>query len=370
MHDTGLLRPRMQRGWLILAVAVDLITAVPRIAAQDAMRPRLQTNESYVETVTRATTLGLKDPLSVFAFVLDSLPERVKVYPTENYYYFNFVHRGVPYDGNIRLDASDRDEGKVHFAYAETLSDWREETPVTHVVLDASKGVGLEKLGRFEYRLTYRGKSVLFALNDLSQIRPPPNALGPDESFVGPIFDESGIRFFLIYNARLRVFHYLLDETEMVADEFVPLRRTDRILVGKRTSYAFYRDRRRDRKILIGVYEGNSRLNNYFDGPFDQLPDNFIESETFRNILIQIEPRLKGEIDRFGGSPDGSQRYMIAPYSYYRDKNDLYAVHTCATSKRVAASEYYKCFVFDEDKESRGVSLPVALKKVETRKKR
>ena len=60
----------------------------------------------------RPTTLDVADPMAVFAFVLDSLPDRVKVYPTENYYYFTFTHNGVDYAGNIRLDASDRDQGK------------------------------------------------------------------------------------------------------------------------------------------------------------------------------------------------------------------------------------------------------------------
>ena len=37
---------------------------------------------------------------------MSQLPERVKVYPTENYYYFGFLHDGIRYAGNIRLDAS------------------------------------------------------------------------------------------------------------------------------------------------------------------------------------------------------------------------------------------------------------------------
>ena len=59
-------------------------------------------------------------------------------------------------------------------------------------------------------------------------------------------------------------------------------------------------------------------MNNYFDGPFDQLPDNFIEGETLRNAILEIDPKLKGKIDRFGGSPDGEIRYMIAPYKLYK----------------------------------------------------
>jgi hypothetical protein len=150
----------------------------------------------------------------------------------------------------------------------------------------------------------------------------------------------------------------------------VPLKRSDRILLGKRTGFAFYRDHHRDRRILIGVYQGNSRVNNYFDGPFDQLPDNFIAGDTLRNMLIAVEPRLKDEIDRFGGSPDGSERYMIAPYMYYGRESDLYVFHRCATSKRVAPTDYYRCFVLDPDGGSEPGSLPLALQSPTKMKKR
>jgi hypothetical protein len=59
--------------------------------------------------------------------------------------------------------------------------------------------------------------------------------------------------------------------------------------MGKRTGFAFYQDGLRHRKILVGVYEANYRLNTYFDGPFDQLPDNFIEGETLRKAIPQIQ---------------------------------------------------------------------------------
>jgi hypothetical protein len=55
-------------------------------AASGQQRPTLHTGESYVEEVTRATTLKVDDPMEVFSFVLGSLPDRVKVYQTEKYY--------------------------------------------------------------------------------------------------------------------------------------------------------------------------------------------------------------------------------------------------------------------------------------------
>jgi hypothetical protein len=321
-----------------IAVAVEVT------AAQNIGLPKLHTNEAYVEEVAQASTLAIKDPMAVFAFVLNSLPDRVKVYPTENYYYFTFVHNGAPYAGNIRIEPGDGDNVTVHFVYYQDGAEWHQNSPLSHIVLDGSRAVGVEKLEPLVYRLSYREKSVVFALNDLSQVKPPAGALAPGEKFIGPIFDESAIRFFLVYNSKLKVFHYVLDETMKVADDFFPSRRTDRILIGKRSGFAFYRDRRLDRKILVGVYEGNYRLNTYFDGPFDQLPDNFIEGETLRQAILEVSPGLKGKIDRFGSSPGGEVRYLIKPYASYRTESDLYGVDTCART-RVRAASYYECFV-------------------------
>jgi hypothetical protein len=191
---------------------IPAIVAGLQLSAAEPARardlPQLNTNQAYVEEAARATSLDVADPMAVFAFVLASLPDRVKVYPTENYYYFTFLHKGVPYAGNIRLDASNRDEGKVSFGYYEDYARWKQEAPITFRLLDAADGVRLEKVDRFRYRLSYGEKIVLFELNDLTQSKPP--ALGPDETFIGPIFDESGLRFFLIYNAKLKIFHYVL----------------------------------------------------------------------------------------------------------------------------------------------------------------
>src|SRR5262245_19038602 len=213
----------------LFEVVVALAVTSSPVVAQSPERPRLDTNEAYVEEVSRAKRLTVGDPMAVFAFVLDSLPDRVRVYPTENYYYFGFIHRGVRYAGNIRIEPQDSGGQTVHFTYFLEASQWREETPLTHIVLDASRGVTVEKVERLVYRISHHGKSVLCALNDLSKVTPPSTAIGPPEKFIGPIFDESGVRFFLIYNPKLKIFHYILDETVAVADEFFPARRTDRI---------------------------------------------------------------------------------------------------------------------------------------------
>src|SRR5205823_9027619 len=144
-----------------LSLLAFLLIGLPAVArAEDP--PQLQTNQSYVEEVRHTTTLNVDDPMAVFGYVMSKLPERVKVYPTENYYYFGFMHNGIRYAGNIRLDASNRDEGKVIFAYFEDSSQWYDEPPVKHAILDASQGVTVEKIEPLVYRVSYQGKNVVF----------------------------------------------------------------------------------------------------------------------------------------------------------------------------------------------------------------
>src|SRR5262249_30325069 len=152
------------------------------------------------------------------------------------YYYFRFTHNGVEYAGNIRLDASDRDQGKVQFGYYEQTTLWRAETQNFFKTLDRSNGVNLEKLARFEYRLTYKDRSLIFELNDLSNVKPG-NAMAANERFIGPVFDESGVRFFLLYHPSIKNFLFVLDETVPPTDGYAESGRGKRLLLGKRTGF-------------------------------------------------------------------------------------------------------------------------------------
>jgi hypothetical protein len=337
--------PALQREITFAALLIVAMWALSPAAGSGQQGPaRLATNESYVEDVGVRGDFDIADPKAVFRFVLNSLPERVKVYPTENYYYFSFHHGGVRYSGNIRLENETRDQGKVHFTYGIDSAAWKQDDPIFHILLDHSHDVIVEKLDMLEYRIAHADKSVTFMLNDLSKVVPPPGILTEVERYIGPVFDESAIRFFLVYNFQLKIFHYILDETAQVPDVLAPSHVNKRILIGKRTGFAFYHDHRRERKILIGVFEQNARLNTSFDGPFDQLPDNFLQGETLRSAILAIDPALKGRIDRYGGSFDGRVRYAISPYRHYAAVEDLAAVHRCAVRQRNSPQRYYSCF--------------------------
>jgi hypothetical protein len=337
-----------------IALGFALVAAgIGPSAAQSPEKPRLVPHQAFVEDVLRSGELPVSDPRAMFSWVFSQLPDRAKVWPTESYWYFSFIHRGVRWAGNIRLDAKDRDAGIVHFAYFEDLSEWREEPPMNYVELSTKHGVKLEKVEPFLYRITADGRSVLFEINDMKGVAPPPGLVLPDETYIGPVFDDSAVRFFLVWNAKAKVFHYVLDETGPMLEDFLGTTDNERTLIGKRSGFAYYRDHRTDRKILIGVFEGNSRVNNAYDGPFDQLPDAFIEGDTLRNAILAVDPNLKGKIDRYGGLADGSGRFLIAPYTYYREADDLLVFHECATDPAIPKSDYAKCFSmnWDEDGE-------------------
>ena len=339
--------PRLARLGLLLACG---LLAAPA-AAETAVPPRLVPHQAFVEDVLRAGELPIGDTRAMFSWVFAQLPERVKVWPTESYWYFSFIHRGVKFAGNIRLDAKDRDEGKVHFAYFEDLAEWREEPEMHYLHLDAGHGVKLEKVEPFLYRLTADGRSVLFEINDMKGVKPPPGAILPDEVYIGPVFDDSAVRFFLVWNPKARVFHYVLDETAAPTEDFLGMADDPHTLIGKRTGFAYHLDRRADRKLLVGVFEGNSRVNNAYDGPFDQLPDAFIEGDTLREAIIAAEPAMKGRIDRYGGISDGSGRYLIAPYTYYRSAEDLLIFRECTTDPAIPKENYAQCFSMGWDGE-------------------
>jgi hypothetical protein len=329
-------------------------------AAQPENSPQMQASARTEQDLGEAPrALSIKDPLAVFAFVLSRIPGAATIYPTENYYYFRFRHRGTVYSGNVRLAAEDRDAGKLHFAYGVAPSARRPAPAVRYQPLDASRGVSIERLEPLRYRVSHAGRSVVFMLNDLSGAKPPPGLLRDHERYLGAVFDESGVRFFLVFNARLNVFHYLLDETQPPADVWGAA--GEALVIGKRTGFAFFQDG--DRKILIGANARNSRLNTLFDGPFDQLPENFVEGNTLHDAIVAASPAVKDTIDRLGNFKDGVGRFLIHPYLLYRTPADLTVFRRCLADKSVEPAQRALCFVISDAESMKRNPRPLALEK-------
>ncbi len=323
----------------IAAAAMALLPVSPAAAAE---APGLQTNQGYVEESLAAHQLDPADPEAVLAFVLASLPDKVKVYPTENYFYFGFVLNGIRWAGNLRFDVETRDAGKVHMTYFKEFTQWQRDDKDVTVIWDATRGVTVKKVADLAYTVTFRDRTVTFQLNDLRSVKPPEGVVREGEKYLGPMFDESGIRFFLVFDPVAKVFMYVLDETVPTPDEFFEAEEAPGVSIGRRTGFAFIKDKFAPRKILVGVSAANTATNNYLDGPFDQLPDNFLEGNALLDAILAVSPELAGTLDRFGNSEDDTVRYLIAPYMQYEEAGELSMFADCADSEPLPF--HYACF--------------------------
>lgn len=311
----------------VLSFCAAVLIALAAPAAAESALPKITTNEQYIDEIGR-TGLDLNDQRSVFQHVLESLPPEVRVYPTENYYYFAFHQDGVRYTGNIRLDIDLRDKGEVDFNFFSEANAWQQDDRDHYIRLGKANGVDVVKVSDLSYRIASGGKSVIFALNDLSAVSPP--ALAADESFLGPIHDESGVRFFFVFDDKRKAFRYILDETVRVPDDLMRTPDMPHLSLGRRTGFAFFDDPIVERKILIGVFASNASANNFFDGPFDQLPDNFLKGDELRQALFLARPDTDPNIDRLGNRPGGDERELIDAYTRYDRASALAPFEKCA----------------------------------------
>jgi hypothetical protein len=273
---------------------------------------------------------NVNDANQIFKLVFDGLPAEATVYPTENYYYFELPVGGRIIHGNLRLDVHDRDQGLIHFGYFEL----RDGEPVIlgARVFGPEDGVEVKKIDDWHYEVSAFGKTVNFTLNDAG-FEPPPEAnMAPGEVYVGPVFDESGVRFHLMFQATPPHFFYVLQKPGP----------PDSV-----TGFVFFDDSARNRKILIGVKNENIQKNNYYDGPFDQLPDNYASKTNLKKYIELAYPDLRGQIDDYGAfiNKPGS-RLAISPYYSYDDLSEFEFVRKCKNSFK-AWPEFLTCITPD-----------------------
>jgi hypothetical protein len=286
----------------------------------------ITTNEHFIENLY--TEVDIKDPKAVFRYIYRQLDDDVTIFPSENIYYLKFTLLGKIYYGTITMYVADREKGILGFAFVnrEEQKSRQKHFPMKGGFYDfgSKDGLVMKKKDEFTYSVTYMGKTVVFHLfND--GIKPPQKAtLRPDEIFVGPTFDESGLRFFLVFNRTVSKLYWVLNEDGFVPETFY--RFSDNVVIGDRTEFAFYDDRENNRKIMIGVEGENVLQNNWYDGPFDQLPDNYVKTGQLKvqEYLEKHYPYYKGQIDKYGNFLDKKgARVAVAPYKVYFSPRDL-----------------------------------------------
>jgi hypothetical protein len=295
------------------------------VASIDDVETLLTLNQRWVEGLS-VSDLDLEDVEEVFWNVFSKLPEAVTVYPSENYYYFILYVDGRQIWGNIRLAAGRRERGVLSFAYFE----YRESPFVREPRLRKSKffteadGLTIEELDPFKFKVGYNGRDVTFNLHKIPQDPPKLFDLAPDEIFVMRTFDESGYQFFLLFNAKDDYLFWVLNEEAELPDRLEVLQPD--LLAGRRSGFAFYVDSaHQDRKVLAAIRGANATVNNYYDGPFDQLADNYVEETNVSEYLVRAVPSLDGRIDKYGYYLDRetSSRVAVSPYFVYFSDREL-----------------------------------------------
>ncbi|MCW5771809.1 MAG: hypothetical protein KIT16_09260 [Rhodospirillaceae bacterium] len=335
-----------------LAAALMASSAAAEPPAQPPQHgPRVSLNQDYIEG--NYATLDVTKPEVVFAHVFAQLPATVTIYPTENYFYWSFPANGRMYWGNFRLDAQVRDQGVLNIGYFEYDENGKfQDYDGYDKEFTEKDGVILKKVSRFVYTVTYKDKTVTFRLHDIGMTPPQKAKLRPDEKFVGPVYDESGVRFFIIFNTTENHFHYVLNEDGPPAETYRDYGKGTDVVIGRRTGFAYYLDKENDRKILIAVNGANTMRNNYYDGPFDQAPDNYADETHLKDYLELAYPSIKGKISKYGHFLDKKGvRAAVYAYYVYFDERDLNFVQSCRRTRQSKA-RFYACITPDPQAEA------------------
>jgi hypothetical protein len=327
----------------ILTLAALLLGFAYTSTAQTPHRGGISFNSDYVRTLE--TTMDLGNTVEVFRHVFSSLDSEIYVYPTEGYYYFSFNANGAKINGNIGFFADLRGRGLINFAYYEDsgLRELGDDVAWYNEDLDEA-GVELEEIDSFTYLLSFEGRTVRVRLNDIARPATSRLVLDDGEEYVGTTFDESGLSFYLVFDALRKHLFWVLNEDITVNESFAS--HGDEIVIGRRTGFAFYDDTLRGRLVLFGVASSNVERNTLFDGPFDQLPDSYVYDGQLdlRRYLEAAYPFVAGHINEYGIylKRKGS-RIAVCSYLVYGRTNELTALlNRCraqagSTSELVAA---------------------------------
>ncbi len=176
------------------------------------------------------------------------------------------------------------------------------------------------KVDDFTRRVTRKDKTVTFNHNRLPQEPPKLFSLGENEAFIERTFDESGYQFFLLFNDEGNYPFWVLNEEGGVPDVLEPI--GDDLVAGKHSAFIFWVDKEHgDRKVLVGVWQGYIDRNTYYDGPFDQLADDYAEEVQIKEYMERAYPSLRGYLDKYGYfnyRTDG-MRLALSTYLFYDD---------------------------------------------------
>jgi len=288
-----------------------------------------------------SNNINFEKDYPVFDYVFKNLPYYSIVYPSYQYYYFQFDYSGKEFAGNLRF--TETENGKLAFGYSEKDNF---EKGSYFKLFDEADGFFVEKVSDEIVKINYDGHTKWFKIFSLSEL-PEKINLSKDEEVISKIIDESGINFYLIYNSHVNSFYYLA-ENGMLLENLEDLGKNS--YMGLRTNYIYYFDSENNRFLLAGVSEQNIDKNNYFDGPFDQIPQ-YLDIREQIYFAYPYTKRNGGLDERWHFLDKENVRVAISPYIKYNNFNEiLERVENCK-NKNLEHSEFLLCLTYESKKD-------------------
>jgi len=284
------------------------------VESWQAKRPR--TNEEVLRVLDETDIADIDDRSAVVRYVLDQCPIIANVHPTEQYYYFKFIWKYRRISGNFRF--CDSRKGVVHFGYFDEF-----DPAFTRFGSIVNRDNGIVQCEGRSVTVDLQGIARTFVIRDFPSSIDSAK-MARHERMITGVVDESGYCFWLVYNEPQKLLYYILDESRLPEEKHLLSLRSVEIEVGVVSRFVFFHDRSLDRRILIGVLAENVRKNNYFDGPFDQVPPNL----QIKTILEDVYPYVKQRnVDAHGNFLDEfGARVAISPYLMYHTIPELISV--------------------------------------------
>lgn len=319
---------------------------VGRVTFQEQwLAPRVGLEEpgfTFPSTVDIASLpeVNFDDSRSLLRYVLASTPQRLRVIPTERYYYWHFAYGSRVIHGNIRF--TEIEQGIVNIGYFDPLDrDLRDGAS-----FGTDEGMRVTNIADDTYQIEFEGIAREVQLMRFLGHNHHSDLLEGEQP-VASVRDESGLGFDLIFYEPESYFYFVLCPESYQTEEIVRVLPAQPFEIGVESRFVYFHDPASGRRILVGVSDSNIWLNNYFDGPFDQVPPNL----QLRDKLEAAYPyvTLRGGIDEHGNfNALDHQRVAISPYQAYSGPADQ-LVEKLATryEPALACPQVWLPFVFE-----------------------
>ncbi len=245
-------------------------------------------------------------PAALLPLIWQNLPAQLEVFPGENYIYWNVENtRGLRIQGNFRLASGSRELGKMQFGYLVVGTEHEHSG-----TLDAAAGCQVTCPSKERTTVAWLGKEVTFDFPPIPQNQPPhlPDGL----RFLQRTRDESGATFLLCEALSRQFVLWVLDTQPPAAKEQLTLQNEGMTALGTKSGFVF--GKLGESWILLAVNMSHLAQNSPYDGPFDQLADNYAAETKLRQHLERIYPALTGKIDTYCRYLDGSGRVALKCY--------------------------------------------------------